>query len=365
MTHGATRPSTSSSRRRIARWGTTTLRARALVVLIGLSVVSFGLLGGTDVASAHQRVDSSPASSATGPTAAVQQHPGWALDRIDQVGLPLDGAYHLPGRGAGVTVYVVDCGAETTNAQFGGRAERGPNLAGGPWRDCVDDMAVGHATFVSGIVAGRRTGVAQRAHLVSVRALSGGEGGSTPPRSVQLRHVVHAIDWVIEDAATRPGPAVANLSLSFAGPHPRLAHALSRLEAAGITAVVAAGNDAGAACAHSPANVATALTVGASNRADHRWPGSNQGRCVDLFAPGVGVRSVLAGGGVLTYRGSGATSWATPYVSGAAAVYLGAHPHAAPARVRHWLIRHAATGGLVGLSAATPNRLLCLAALQG
>ena len=32
----------------------------------------------------------------------------WALDRIDQLTLPLDGAYRYSGLGSGVNVYVVD-----------------------------------------------------------------------------------------------------------------------------------------------------------------------------------------------------------------------------------------------------------------
>ena len=128
----------------------------------------------------------------------------------------------------------------------------------------------------------------------------------------QLRRVVRAIDWVITDAGSHDRPAVVNMSLSFDGKHQRLTDAMTRLEDAGITAVVAAGNDGRNACRHTPANIRLALTVGAVNRRDHVWSGSNVGPCVDLFAPGVSVRSVFRGGGVFIYRRSGATSWATP-----------------------------------------------------
>jgi subtilisin family serine protease len=288
----------------------------------------------------------------------TQRDPGWALDRIDQRQLPLDHRYRTRTRGHGVTVYVIDCGAQVGNEQFGGRAVRGPNIAGGRWTDCQDAMAVGHATFVSGIIGGLTTGVAQRARIVSVRTLKGGEGAPPPPAATELRRVVRAIDWVIDDAAGSDRPAVVNLSLSFEGKHPRLAAAMARLEDAGITAVVAAGNDGGNACRHVPANVSTALTVGAANRHDRGWAGSNVGRCVDVFAPGVGVRSVLRGGGAFTYRGSGATSWATPYVSGVAALYLSQHPRARPARVRRWVLAKATSGVLSGLPPSTANRLL-------
>lgn len=326
----------------------------SFAVVLGVGVLAVPV-GGADAGAGA--VLGSPRSTVAA-RVTTQDRPGWALDRIDQRRLPLDHAYRSRSRGRGVTVYVVDCGAQVGNREFGGRAVRGANVAGGRWTDCMDSFAVGHATFVSGIVGGATTGVAKRVRIVSVRALEGGEGTPSPPAATELRRVVRAIDWVIADAAAHRRPAVANLSLSFDGPRPQLAAAMARLEAAGITAVAAAGNDGGAACRHSPANVPTALTVGAVNRHDRRWPGSNVGRCVDLFAPGVGVRSVLRGGGVFTYRGSGATSWAAPYVSGVAALFLSQHPHARPARVRRWIRSGATTGQLTGLPPSTANRLL-------
>jgi subtilisin family serine protease len=302
--------------------------------------------------------DGAVAPARPAPGVDTQTAPGWALDRIDQRALPLDHAYRSRADGSWVTVYVIDCGAQVGNPQFEGRARRGPNLAGGPWTDCSDSFAVGHATFVTGIVGGRVTGVAKAVRLVSVRALEGGEAVASPPKRVEARRVVRAIDWVIADAAGHRGPSVVNLSLAFPKRFTGVTRAVRRLEQAGITAVAAAGNDSGDACRHTPALVPSALTVGASNRKDRRWSGSNFGPCLDLFAPGVGVRSVLRGGGVIRYRGSGATSWATPYVTGAAALFLSTHPRAHPSAVRRWIVGGSSKGLLAGLPDGTPNRLL-------
>ena len=329
---------------------------RLIVLTMSLAVVIGSITSAPDSAAAKGTATASSAHLVA--LAASQPHPGWALDRIDQRRLPLDRQYRSRTSGRGVTVYVIDCGAQVANGQFGSRASRGANLAGGPWRDCVDEMAVGHATFVNGIIGGAKTGVAKRVRMVSVRALVGGEGVPSPPVRKQLRRVVRAIDWVIADAAASNRPAVVNMSLAFDGTRRRLTAAMSRLEEAGVTAVVAAGNDGANACRHTPANISTALTVGATNRRDAVWQGSNVGPCVDLFAPGVGVRSVLAGGGAFTYRGSGATSWATPYVTGAAALYLSRNPDAAPGQVRRWIRTQATRGQLHGLTQNTANRLL-------
>ena len=61
--------------------------------------------------------------------------------------------------------------------------------------------------------------------------------------------------------------------------------------AAGVTYAVAAGNGNAAgvpqdACKSSPARVAAALTVGATDKTDAAASFTNYGTCVDLFAPG-------------------------------------------------------------------------------
>ena len=53
-----------------------------------------------------------------------------------------------------------------------------------------------------------------------------------------------------------------------------------------------------------------------------------------------------------------ATSWAAPLVSGAAALYLSAHPTASPAEVRAWLVDNATKGVMRGNLHGSPNRLL-------
>lgn len=96
---------------------------------------------------------------------------------------------------------------------------------------------------------------------------------------------------------------------------------------------------------------------------------TNQGSCVDLFAPGVDVYSVCGGqrrcGTVSpsTYAYASGSSMAVPHVAGAAAVYLSQHPEASPQQVGAALIAAATSGRLDGgvLRPGTPNKLLSTA----
>ncbi|PKV87990.1 S8 family peptidase [Streptomyces sp. TLI_146] len=247
------------------------------------------------------------------------------------------------GGGAGVTAYVIDTGVRTTHREFGGRASSG-------W-DFVDDDADaqdgnGHGTHVAATLAGATTGVAGSAAVVAVRVLDDRGTGTTA-------RVIAGIDWVTRHAHR---PAVANLSLGGA-PSPELDRAVRGAVAAGVTFTVAAGNEGEPAARHSPARVAEAITVGASDRDDARASFSNWGSALDLFAPGTGVVSAWNTGDT-AYRTLSGTSMAAPHVAGAAALYLGGYPAADPAEVGAALTARAATGRITRAGPGSPDRLL-------
>jgi subtilisin family serine protease len=268
----------------------------------------------------------------------------WALDRVDQRSLPLNGRYRYASTASTVHAYVIDTGIATAHADFGGRAHVAYDALGGDGQDCN-----GHGTHVAGIVGGATYGVAKRVRLEAVRVMDCSGRSRTSA-------VLDGIEWVRKHAVR---PAVANLSLG-GSLSTVLDRAVDDLADSGVVVVVAAGNSAADACQSSPAAATRALTVAASDRRDTRAPWSNVGSCVDLFAPGVSVTSDWPGGGTRVESG---TSMAAPVVTGAAAIYLARHPSDTAAAVAAWLTRHATTGKVRHDPDGTPNRLLYTGAL--
>jgi subtilisin family serine protease len=273
--------------------------------------------------------------------------PSYGLDRIDQRNRPLDASYTYNRTAPGVRAYIIDTGIRTTHADFGGRAVSGFDAVdGGAADDCN-----GHGTHVAGTVGGTAYGVAKEVRLVAVRVLNCQGSGTTA-------QVVAGIDWVTANAAK---PAVANMSLG-GGADTVLDNAVRNSIGSGVSYAIAAGNGLFGlfpldACTQSPARVAEALTVSATDSSDRKASWANRGTCVDVFAPGIGITSAWATGDTATNTISG-TSMAAPHVAGAAAVYLAANPTATPSQVSGAITGTATTGVVTSPGSGSPNRLL-------
>ncbi|GLZ33548.1 serine protease [Lentzea sp. NBRC 105346] len=269
--------------------------------------------------------------------------PSWGLDRVDQRALPFDQTYFYNTDASNVHAYVIDTGMRLTHTTFEGRAKSGYDAIDND-NDASD--CHGHGTHVGGTVGGKEFGLAKKVNLVAVRVLDCKGSGTT-------EQVVAGIDWVTRNAVK---PAVANMSLG-GGEDAVLDAAVKRSTDAGITYAVAAGNSNNDACTMSPAREPSAITVGATARDDSRAYFSSYGKCLDIWAPGLGITSSWKDSDTATLSASG-TSMASPHVAGAAALYLSKNPTATPQQVRDALVAAASSDLVTNPGPESPNKLL-------
>jgi aqualysin 1 len=274
----------------------------------------------------------------------IQSSADWGLDRIDQRGLPLNGAFTYAETGQGVNVYVIDSGIRPTHVDFGGRAAVAFDAVndGQNGIDCH-----GHGTHVAGTVASSTYGVAKQANVYGVRVLACNGSGL-------VSNIITGVNWVKNN---RVNPAVVNMSLWVSAVSSTLDSAINSSVASGVTHVVAAGNRNLDACNYSPSSASSALVVAATGSDDAKASYSNWGTCVDLFAPGSGITSLGHSSDTATRSMSG-TSMSSPMVAGAAALYLETNPTASPAAVMNRILADSTSGVVSGLDTVTPNKML-------
>jgi serine protease AprX len=262
--------------------------------------------------------------------------------------------------GAGVNVAVLDTGIDAALPDLAGRVVAGVDLSGGnnPYTD-----GYGHGTFVAGLIAsdgassdGQYMGEAPGAGLVAVKVA--GASGQT-----DLATVIAGVGWTIANASL-DNIRVLNMSLGYV---PLMSTALDPLDQAvekaweaGIVVVTSAGNDGpGNGSITSPGDDPMVLTVGAlddqgqTNPSDDAMTSfSSVGPTTpdgwfkpDLVASGRSVVSLRDPGSTIdaanptarigssNFVGSG-TSFSTAITSGAAALFLAAHPSDTPSMVK-------------------------------
>jgi subtilisin family serine protease len=213
---------------------------------------------------------------------------------------------------------------------------------------------MGHGTHVAALAGGTTVGAARNATLHSIRIFGCRDGTSTST-------ILKAIEHVVQQ---KSGSRATIMSMSFGGPYSASINLCVKIAYdRGILPVASAGNGRQYASNRSPASSQFAITVGATDKYDRAASFTNYGCPVNIFAPGVSIKSAsrYSNNG---YTHKSGTSMAAPLVSGAAAMILSVNPSFTPKQVMEELISQSTKNVVnfqllpVFASELTPNRLL-------
>jgi membrane-anchored mycosin MYCP len=231
-------------------------------------------------------------------------------------------------QGAGVTVAVIDSGVDTGHPQLDdGQIVPGLDLTEEGGTDGRVDC-VGHGTGVASIIVASEeggvgfAGLAPGARILPIRVA---EQDPEPNDTEQPPISPDTFAQAVREATDR-GADIINASIAFYDDFDQIRSAIQYAVDNGVIVVAAAGNlkaESGPDPVAYPAGYEPVVSVGAITQEGARYTETYVGPGIDLLAPGADVTVAWPGEGhVLQAR----TSFATPFVSAAAALVLAENP---------------------------------------
>lgn len=253
----------------------------------------------------------------------------WHLPRI-----AVEPAWALAsGMGRGVTVAVLDSGAQPDHPDLEGVLARGWNVVEGNAN--TQDLH-GHGTSVVGLLAAQLNngrgvaGMASGARIMPIRV-------TQPDGNARTSDIALGIQRAADE-----GARIVNISFDGVMGSALIRSAAQMMVRQGGLVVVAAGNRGVEETLELQAGL---LVVGAIDERDTRPAWANFGGHLALAAPGEGLWTTGLGSG---YRVVWGTSFAAPLVAATAALMWEVAPDATPALVEQWLRASAVDLGVPG-----------------
>ncbi len=244
--------------------------------------------------------------------------------------------------GVGVIVAIVD-GGSGPHPDLDANLNPGQSIIDGNRTAGGDDSSggKGHGTHVAGIVAAVNgngigiSGVAPNARLLPIRVFPVGSDSQSNSSDVAL-----AIRFAVD-----AGVKVINLSLGGPTRHQGTVDAIAYAVGKNVLVVASAGNDGTSASPKWPSADDNTIAVTATDRNNIVASFGQRGEYIDLSAPGLDILSTnptndpnCSKAPIVGYCSGHGTSYAAPFVSGAAALLFSARPNITAAQVRFLLL---------------------------
>ncbi len=261
----------------------------------------------------------------------------WGLSKIE-----VEGAWDQSMGSPSIIIAIIDSGIDLTHEDLAPNLWVNPGEIPGNGLDddnniFIDDVQgwnfvdstnnvqdyIGHGSLVSGVAAAKINntvgiaGVCGNCHIMPVKVsqISGFANYSDIAAGVAY--------------ATQKGARVINISLGGYSNSTTLRNAITTAVSQNIVVVAGAGNDNSSSPFY-PAAYENVIAVAGTDQNDLKTTSTNYGTWVDVSAPGQDILSTTLG----AYSSDSGTSYASPFVSGAAGLLLSIHPEWTPAMVR-------------------------------
>ena len=260
----------------------------------------------------------------------------WGLSLISgAVGKDTQGktTYLSPSEGGeDVVVYALDSGLNNGLGKFKHRV-RVEDVSGAEvGRRFFDHYGHEHGSYVAQIIGSEEIGVAPNAEVVVVKIFNG--------QYISMQNVYDGLKFVERDIRLHGKKAVINMSIGFdlsfckdptqvhIRDEEKVQRLMKRLIDQGVIIVKAAGNAHADAISDPLNRVPGVIVVGAINEENEIEMYSNNGKLVNMFAPGrIHKYKQNMWSFVETDEEIMGTSFAAPFVAGVAALYLSAGIH--------------------------------------
>jgi len=294
---------------------------------------------------------------ASGVASASAQNVGQKVRADDLVALR---AINVPAawrtaKGRGVTVAVLDTGANPNVPDLAGSVTQGPNYAAGADPASYHPPHL-HGTYISSIIAGHGSGpgradgmigVAPQAKILSIRVILDDQ----EPGFLVYNENADYYDAIANGIryAVKHGAQVINMSLGGRTATRNIRLALDYAIAHDVVVVAAAGNDGSRGHVFTPysypASYTGVISVAAVSASGHRASFSDRNSSVVVAAPGVHIAGAAGDGSYVIGDG---TSPASAFVAGVAALIRSRYPRLTPVQITQAIVsstRRRPTGG--------------------